>query len=428
MSWKRNMCLSVSTVLFLFRFNCTVESVLVDRLSFSQPFDSIDANGNRRISPSFEIGNDAIVQPHFIRLTPDRQSKRGHLWYTGKTSDNGVYLGPKLDLPSFSMILSFRISGQGSKGLGGDGIALWLTNHAKYVDGDNHGFSEYFTGVGIVFDTFVNPEHRGGHKDVTVVMNDGQKSMETQRGETKLGCMSNIRYEEKNAAFNAAVNASRAKIILDAGNNLQIFMDARNTGEWVPCFNGEVTLPVGWAKGATIGLTASTGTLADNHDILGLNVYNEIEEEHHAIQDDAVKKRIAKPEDVHKAVTATHEEKVQELQKQLQMLVENSEYKFTALKEQTSVSIEKLRVQENDDEKRIQELEVMVNARVNEKLDQTVEQFHSTVDDKLKTHVEKSAEKTSGWKLPFFILILVLGAAIGFGYKKYLDLKKSHLL
>ena len=53
-------------------------------------------------------------------------------------------------------------------------------------------------------------------------------------------------------------------------------MDASNTGEWESCVSVDDTkLPDYWANRAYIGLTATTGALADNHDILSLKTYSD---------------------------------------------------------------------------------------------------------------------------------------------------------
>jgi hypothetical protein len=67
-------------------------------------------------------------------LTPDRQSKRGAIWSR-----------KPLGVSTFSTTLEFRISGQGKKFFG-DGMALWFSQQAYYVEGDFHGTAEKFTG------------------------------------------------------------------------------------------------------------------------------------------------------------------------------------------------------------------------------------------------------------------------------------------
>ena len=118
---------------------------------------------------------------NFARLTPDRQSKKGALWSR-----------KELDTASFSSIIKFRISGQGQslthtlthtltqslktgKNFYGDGIGLWIVQDPYYTEGNLHGYQENFVGVGIIFDTFKNTENIGAHRDVTVLINDGEK-------------------------------------------------------------------------------------------------------------------------------------------------------------------------------------------------------------------------------------------------------------
>jgi mannose-binding lectin 2 len=58
--------------------------------------------------------------------------------------------------------------------------------------------------------------------------------------------------------------------------SLQVFIDAANTGEWESCVNVENTgLSDYWANRAYIGVTATTGQLADNHDVIALKTYSD---------------------------------------------------------------------------------------------------------------------------------------------------------
>ena len=59
-------------------------------------------------------------------------------------------------------------------------------------------------------------------------------------------------------------------------DSLDLFIDARNTGEWTRCAQIEkLDLPQGWLEHAHIGVTATTGQLADNHDVISLQTYTE---------------------------------------------------------------------------------------------------------------------------------------------------------
>ncbi|GLE10052.1 hypothetical protein PINS_up022047 [Pythium insidiosum] len=52
----------------------------VPYLTFADKFDKVDNTGKRIISEDFVYGGTTEVKRNFIRLTPDRQSKRGYIW------------------------------------------------------------------------------------------------------------------------------------------------------------------------------------------------------------------------------------------------------------------------------------------------------------------------------------------------------------
>jgi hypothetical protein len=54
---------------------------------------------------------------------------------------------------------------------------------------------------------------------------------------------------------------------------LSVFVDAKNTGRYATCMEGvQLGMPDGWSDKVYVGVTATTGQLADNHDILSLIV------------------------------------------------------------------------------------------------------------------------------------------------------------
>jgi Legume-like lectin family len=56
-------------------------------------------------------------------------------------------------------------------------------------------------------------------------------------------------------------------------NKVSVEIDARNSGAFKTCFKDiPLNLPDGWHKTGYLGLTATTGQLADNHDILSMLV------------------------------------------------------------------------------------------------------------------------------------------------------------
>lgn len=178
---------------------CKAEKL--DFHTFEPPFNDVDHAGQRMVSRHWRPSGTAVVQNNFVRLTPDRQSKKGALWSR-----------KALGVPSFSCILKFRISGQG-KNFFGDGIGMWIVQQGYYSEGSLHGFQEKFVGIGLIFDTFKNTESLSAHRDVTILINDGEKTWEMMTEEVK-GCNINVRYHAERADF-SVTDAARAKLIVN---------------------------------------------------------------------------------------------------------------------------------------------------------------------------------------------------------------------
>jgi lectin, mannose-binding 2 len=62
-----------------------------------------------------------------------------------------------------------------------------------------------------------------------------------------------------------------------------VLIDPTNSGSWTECASTDLSvLPPDWLSKAFVGLTASTGQLADNHDVLSLQSFSDYEVmEHH---------------------------------------------------------------------------------------------------------------------------------------------------
>lgn len=389
---------------------------LLPHVSFEKPFDDIDGEGLRQLGDDFTYGGDTAVNRHFARLTPDRQSKRGYVW--GKK---------KLGVKEFAAVLTFRISGQ-AKTWFGDGMGLWFTTD-KYKEGGNHGFTGEFKGVGVVFDTFDNKEHSGGHKDVMFIENDGTKTLDEINDMEKLGCNApGIRYHEKNAAFSPSLNMSRAKVTYtQADSQFTILIDADASGNWVKCYSQKLTLDDSFLNDAYVGISASTGGLADNHDVISLNIYDDVIDSLANEKDEDQRKAVDK--DLESALAkGNNDDKMQLVKRKYAQLLEDFEYQFTALKESTENTIQKLKQQGVEDEKRIAELEAWANGKVVERVHSTVNAIRDQVETQLEETVKETAAKSSSWKTPFFVIVLIIAGVVGAGYKKYQDLKKTHFL
>lgn len=135
-----------------------------------------------------------------------------------------------------------------------------------------------FTGVALIFDTYRNNEHPF-HKDIIAVVNNGSftasdmmtNAAKAHNADGNTACDSSFRYHVKRNDFSVTdKTVARIKI---AKNVLTLDIDAKNKGIFKSCLTRSLDeLPGDFMKGAYIGLTASTGHLADNHDVISLKV------------------------------------------------------------------------------------------------------------------------------------------------------------
>lgn len=60
-------------------------------------------------------------------------------------------------------------------------------------------------------------------------------------------------------------------------NHLKVMIDENSRGIMSSCINTDIDLPADWWKTVYIGVSASTGDLADNHDILEIQTYKGVD-------------------------------------------------------------------------------------------------------------------------------------------------------
>lgn len=394
-----------------------VNSAVLPTHSFDGPYESVDKEGKRIVNENWISGGSTDVKKHFVRLTPDRQSKRGFLWNKNPIGND-----------EFSAVVAFRISGQGKRWFG-DGIGLWITQHDTYQAGYNHGFTEKYIGVGIILDTFVNSDHKGGHKDIAIVVNDGTKSLDVINEESKVGCDAAMRYHEGHGGFDPVYSSSRLKIQIQK-RHVTIFIDEKATGDWNPCYEADIRLPEQWLRHSTFGITAATGSLADNHDILRVTSYDQWNDaEISSTDSDAMIHHISKDYDQWIDTDSCGVEcKVSILQKKMKDYQVEFEHKITDLQEKTKNTIQKLQAQEMENEHKIDELEDMVNRMVDRNVENKMAHLGKSVEKKIEATTTDALTSTGSWKTPFFLLVTGLCGGSFFLYKKYQHLRKTHLL
>lgn len=132
----------------------------------------------------------------------------------------------------------------------------------------HEGLDADFKGFGLTLDTFKN-DHAHAHRDILFFTANGGPPTLPQE---PTGCDSNYRYWEGLHDFSAA-NYSGVRVSIQQGR-VSVFVDPRGTDTWTECFrDAAVATPAEWwTEGYYLGLSALTGDLADNHDVLSLVV------------------------------------------------------------------------------------------------------------------------------------------------------------
>lgn len=202
--------------------------------------------------PNWDFAGTTIVTSSFIRLTTDEQSRRGSLW-------NSV----PIQFRNWEVHLEFRVSGKG-KDLFGDGMAFWYVKRPLST-GAVFGNEELFSGLGVFLDTYANQNgaHSHGHPYISGMINNGTLRYDHDRDGTHselAGCESKFRGVEHDTYLSIRYES----------DVLTVSTDISGKNEWAECFKVTgVQLPTGYF----IGVSAATGDLSDNHDVISIKTY-----------------------------------------------------------------------------------------------------------------------------------------------------------
>ncbi|RWS16619.1 lectin-like protein [Dinothrombium tinctorium] len=208
--------------------------------------------GSGMTIPFWDFAGSTMVTQSFIRLTPDTQSKRGLLF-------NKVPLRSRY----WEVRIHLKIDGHG-KDLYGDGMAFWYVKD-PLVHGNVFGHSDYFTGLGVFLDTYANQNgaHNHGHPYISAMVNNGSLHYDHDRDGTHTevaGCESKFR----------GVDYDTHISIRYFNDVLTIYTDVWGSERFDECFSVKgVVLPTGYF----IGVSAATGDLSDNHDVISIKTY-----------------------------------------------------------------------------------------------------------------------------------------------------------
>mmetsp|Transcript_19896 Transcript_19896/g.32731 ORF Transcript_19896/g.32731 Transcript_19896/m.32731 type:complete len:435 (+) Transcript_19896:145-1449(+) len=394
--------------------------VPLSRHSLVPPFDAFTEHTGARHIEHWDYGGAVIAKENFIRLTPDKQSKEGYLQNTEPISQR-----------EWGIQFKFRISGA-AKNLYGDGLGLWFTkkdsSHPRFEVGRVLGHTDQFVGFGILFDTFRNIEAGHVHKDISIIGSNGEEpvSLDSDRE----GCESHYRFHEGKESF-SVTDESRARIWLESGT-ISLEVDKYGKDKWERCFTknlADYNLPADWMDSYFMALSATTGALSDNHDVLELKMA-EPDKFHHIIRMDEEEKDAPSVQiDIHNKLKAEEVGEhvndlafeVSDIDKAVKKLQHKVEHDIEKVKMGLEKMLTKLEERENGSEKRIDELEEARQSTLESKLMERVQELEKVMESKLDvklSHVAEGAHSritsleasNGGWWWIFFLVgILVLG-------------------
>ncbi|XP_058450946.1 vesicular integral-membrane protein VIP36 isoform X2 [Malaya genurostris] len=208
--------------------------------------------GSGMTIPYWDFIGSTFVTNSYIRLTPDLQSKSAAIWnQIPCTSIN------------WEVHIAFKVHGKG-KDLYGDGMAIWYAKD-RLQTGPVFGSRDLFQGLAIILDTYSNHNgpHNHQHPYISAMVNNGTLSYDHDRDGTHTqlaGCEAKFR----NVDYDTFVSIRYENDVLTVSTDLE------NKNTWKQCFqvNG-VKLPTGYH----FGVSATTGDLSDNHDLLSIKFF-----------------------------------------------------------------------------------------------------------------------------------------------------------
>uniref|UniRef100_A0A914MR13 L-type lectin-like domain-containing protein n=1 Tax=Meloidogyne incognita TaxID=6306 RepID=A0A914MR13_MELIC len=201
--------------------------------------------------PFWTVTGDAIASGEQLRLAPSMRSKKGLAWNKRQfvASDH------------FELEIVFKVTGQGR--IGADGLAIWYTAQQGTI-GPVFGANDFWTGMGIMLDSFDNDGGKN-NPSISLMINDGTRSFDhhTDGSSQVLGsCHKDFRNKQFPVHLKVIYLRNVLTVLVSDG--------VVPTPRYELCIRAEnVFLP----KAGFFGVSAATGGLADDHDILDFSTF-----------------------------------------------------------------------------------------------------------------------------------------------------------
>lgn len=143
-------------------------------------------------------------------------------------------------------------------------MAFWYARD-PLKNGEVFGNEELFSGLGIFLDTYANQNGPHGHQHpyISAMINNGSLKYDHDRDGTHTelaGCEAKLRGSDFDTYL----------MVRYKDDVLTVETDIEGRGEWKECFSvAGVRLPTGYF----LGVSAATGDLSDNHDVISIKTY-----------------------------------------------------------------------------------------------------------------------------------------------------------
>uniref|UniRef100_A0A8C2Z2Y0 Lectin, mannose-binding, 1 n=1 Tax=Cyclopterus lumpus TaxID=8103 RepID=A0A8C2Z2Y0_CYCLU len=194
---------------------------------------------------------NAIPSADQVRITPSLRSQKGSVWTKNK-----------VNFAHWEAEVTFRVSGRGR--MGADGLAVWFTSE-QGLDGPVYGAADQWNGVGIFFDSFDN-DGKKNNPSIVVVGNNGKLVYDHQNDGTTQALGTCLRdFRNKPYPIRAKISYYKRTLTVMINNG---FTPDRDDYEFCTKVDNMVLPGDGF-----FGISAATGGLADDHDVLSFLLF-----------------------------------------------------------------------------------------------------------------------------------------------------------
>ncbi|XP_012724451.2 protein ERGIC-53 [Fundulus heteroclitus] len=201
--------------------------------------------------PFWIHSGNAIPSADQVRITPSLRSQRGSVWTKNKVS-----------FEHWEAEVTFRVSGRGR--MGADGLAVWFTSE-QGLDGPVYGAADRWNGLGVFFDSFDN-DGKKNNPAILVVGNNGNLVYDHQNDGTTQALGTCLRdFRNKPYPIRAKITYYRKTLTILINNG---FTPDKEDYEFCTKVENMIIPADGF-----FGISAATGGLADDHDVLSFLLF-----------------------------------------------------------------------------------------------------------------------------------------------------------